>query len=33
MVVLEIDGVVVKIRRGADASVIAAVIDALKVSR
>ena len=33
MVELEIDGVAVKIGRGADASVIAAVIDALKVSR
>jgi transposase len=33
MVELEIDGVAVKIGRGADAGVIAAVIDALKVSR
>lgn len=33
MVELEIDGVAVKIERGVDASVIAAVIDALKVSR
>ena len=33
MVALEIDGVAVKIGRGADASVIAAVIDALKGSR
>lgn len=33
MVELEIDGVAVKIGRGADASVTAAVIDALKVSR
>ena len=33
MVELEIDGVAVKIGRGADADVIAAVIDALKVSR
>ena len=33
MVELEIDGVAVKIGRGADASVIAAVINALKVSR
>jgi hypothetical protein len=33
MVELEIDGVAVKIGRGADASVIAAVIDALKVTR
>ena len=33
MVELEIDGVAVKIGRGADASVIAAVVDALKVSR
>lgn len=30
---LEIDGVVVKIARGADAGVIAAVIDALKAAR
>jgi transposase len=33
MVELEIDGVAVKIGRGADLSVIVAVIDALKVSR
>jgi len=33
MIELEIDGVAVKIGRGADAGVIAAVIDALKVSR
>ncbi len=33
VVELEIDGVAVKIGRGADADVIAAVIDALKVSR
>lgn len=33
MVELEIDGVAVKIGRGADADVIAAVIDALKVAR
>ena len=33
MVELEIDGVAVKIGRGADADVVAAVIDALKVSR
>ena len=33
MVELEIDGVAVKIGRGADAGVIAAVIEALKVSR
>lgn len=33
MVELEIDGVAVKIGRGSDASVTAAVIDALKVLR
>ena len=33
MVELEIDGVAVKIGRGAGAGVIAAVIDAFKVSR